>query len=155
MTRPRDTYRQRCYDAERETFGWYGYEDHHGLALPDWAGVEKFARRIERSEWWYGRSPAPGRPVNVIQRTSAANRSNASRSRWIIRIAPGQFRKDLIVHEYAHILTPDYHAAHGPEWVGCYLDGIKDLIGGKAAGDLAAALSRRDVPGPKLPGFYR
>jgi hypothetical protein len=151
VSRPRDTYRQRCYSAERKVFGWYTVADHFDLALPDWAAVEKFAQRIERSEWrGHGR-----KPVTLVRRTKGANRSDANRRLHRIRIAPTQFRKDVLVHEYAHILTPERYAGHGPEWVGCYLDGIKALLGSEPAVALAVELSRRNVPGAKLPGHYR
>ena len=155
MSRPRDTYRQRCYNAERKVFGWYGIDDHYNLTLPDWDAIVKFARKVEQNSWWLDGDRRRSGPVYLVLRTKGANRSNASRGRHRVQIAPSQLRKDVIVHEYAHLLVPSHYAAHGAKWVACYLDGIKAMIGGEPAAAFAAELARTNVPGPKLPGYYR
>lgn len=148
-SRPRDTYRSRVYAAEVEVLGCPGPKPD----LPELTDVVAFVREVELHPWWQSGPVLKRRPVRVTSGSGARRAMADSRDGRIIMPRWSRSRP-VVIHELAHLLTPEDRAGHGTEWIDLYLTGLRDVLGGDLAVDLAKALSARNVPGVKLPGYY-
>ena len=83
--------------------------------------------------------PAP--PVSFTVRDGSSTAAYASRG--TINFGKQSTQRVIILHELAHILTPNAEA-HGPEWVACYAALVERYLDAPAQ---AALNSRPEVPG--------
>lgn len=139
MSRPRDSQKQRLYDAERAS----------GLQSSKWtqSGERLFGGRWTTEQPW---------TIEQCQRyVNELVESTWFRRRWTrqcIVVEPGRggghagwygirlgvwARQEIVVlHEVAHLLTPASMASHGPEYAGVLLT----LVGHKMGADARRAL---------------
>lgn len=151
MSKVRDYQRSKVYKSERDVFGW---PDSRPPELPELSDVERFVAECLDTEWWE-RGMSPFGRIDVLdgrgRRRGGAN--------WMLGyITMPRFTRHeyYVVHELAHIGVPgDDRPAHGPVWVGYYLEGIAAIIGGDEAAQLAGAMADRGVDGPLPPARYK
>lgn len=125
MSRPRDSQRQRVYDAERRAFAL-----DTGLIL-DIHELRAWVAEVVASEWWHKRYPHIKEIIvgDGRGRRSACGFLRFWDSRGQIKM-PRRFRfKWLTLHEIAHVITPDHHSFHGVEFVRNLLLLIERFLG--------------------------
>lgn len=136
--RPRDSQKRRLYQAETRAYvQLYGKPDwSHPMKWPE---VEEFIRSIEKTRWWRNRRPGwvKRRDYSITIQRGRRDLSGAwaQRSHWKICLSTWAMTKPIILHELAHLITSDAHAAHGPEYVKNFL-----AIARRFDPELAAAL---------------
>jgi putative metallohydrolase (TIGR04338 family) len=54
-------------------------------------------------------------------------------------------REHVLIHELAHVVTPDECAAHGPEFARAYLQLVGEFLGLEAAAELSGYFKRLGV----------
>jgi hypothetical protein len=116
----RDSQRQRAYSAELAVRSL-------SPTFDTFKQVEKFVNKVLRSPWL--QSNYPIRDIIVID---VGNRNCQALARpWSSTIAiPAWARSELIVlHEISHLLTKRQFAAHGPEFIKCFLRLVKHFMG--------------------------
>lgn len=128
---PRDTQRQRVYDAEHALFGW-------GQTIPNGdlqqAVNDILDKRPIRSRWGTKSVEVRlGRGGGLSSQYGLIWLGVQGRNPWVI------------CHELAHELTPSKYAAHGPEFAGVMLFLIGTVMGDKHRKDLLAAYRANKV----------
>ena len=150
MTRPRDTQRQRLYNAE-QAMGFLG--DGPGKRMETVAEMQSFVDALLRSRWFKARWGVWGR---IEVRDGRGRSSAAAFGQHQIRV-PRWARSELVVlHEVAHCLTPRGYASHGPEFAGVFVALVRQVMGPAAAASLRDSFrSYRVRVGPAPVPRYR
>jgi hypothetical protein len=125
-----------------------------------WEETVAFVRGLEESDWWIHSAQTAiqeqaAREYAITLRKGSAREQSASARPdvWELRI-PDHFRRRwIVIHEMAHLISPDW--GHGPVWVETYLDGLAANGLEDAAANLAASMIRGGVRGAKAPDHYR
>lgn len=132
---PRDGQRQRLYRSERAV--------PHGDRFTSVAHCQAYVEDRLRSPWW--RNSCPDIPSVTVTDGRSRRHAGAVRSRRIIKL-PRWSRTELtILHELAHIATPEGCAAHGPEYARTYLELVRRFMGREAGAELRKAFQSHRV----------
>lgn len=125
--RPRDSQRQRLYDAEQGSLG--------AISKPlTFEGCVEYLRLVKSRPWYRTRWANGGAGV-VVRSNGQGGRAGSGE----IRLGEWARQEVVVLHELAHTLTPTYTcAAHGPEFAGVLLFLVRHQMG-KAAGDALRA----------------
>lgn len=138
MARPRDNKRQRVYDAEEAaafTSGWTTVlQTIPTHELQGWVD-QVMRRQAIRSRWPYRR------PVVKLTHSGAVSERHCDE----VRLGVDQRNEWIILHEVAHLFTPNTVADHGPEFCGTYLFLLQTVLGKDAANALRTELRKRRV----------
>ena len=120
--RPRDSQRQRLYDAENDCFGRSSYY------VGDLGECREFVNKVWTSSWTtkHYRIVAVTFPPDVTD-GRGARRAYGSRRR--ISLPLWTRSKWIILHEIAHGLMIGFVAAHGREFAACYLALVQHFLG--------------------------
>jgi putative metallohydrolase (TIGR04338 family) len=143
VSRPRDTYRQRVYDAEDAAFRDYGVD------LPELRDVRTYVARV-REHPDVQASYARARRAVAVRDGRGRRRAGGSPERGISM--PCWSRKRWVVlHELAHVFAdpPQQQAWHGEDFVATYVDLVDTMLGEDAARRLVEELNARNVPWTK------
>lgn len=128
-TRPRDSQRQRLYDAERRVNHGQDYKSIHDCQ----ARVDK----ITHSRWWKSRY---GVPYNVDVRPGRGHRHATANAMLRVIQLPLWARYDLVIcHELAHLVVSSKHPAHGPKFAREMIAIVDRWMGKEAGKELRAA----------------
>ncbi len=139
--RARDNQRKRVYDSEKaiDDRPWdkskWCYKSTCGGRLETVGEIEDFLDKIVRSRWMHTIARKNGNFYvhAVIIRDGRGTRSGFayrySMSGTAVLNLPRWSRSKLVIlHEFAHTLTPDNRAAHGPEFCANFLDLVRRWI---------------------------
>lgn len=123
LRRPRDSQRQRVYDAEYH-INDLGYFEDFGSCMD-------FVNRVTASSHWH---KLTGGLDVVLDLKTKGSTSSAYWQESIISLAPHpyHFSRHVILHELAHLATHIVHenvAGHGPEYCDIYLNLVKLFMG--------------------------
>jgi putative metallohydrolase (TIGR04338 family) len=134
---PRDSQRQRLYDAEASI------NPGHGFA--SLATVQAYVDRILATAWWQTCFPTVQRVV--IDPGSRRKWAGAWKTKegGTIYLPPGTQGPLSVLHELAHLAQPRRSAFHGPEFAGIYLALVRNRMGWRKERSLAAAFKRHRV----------
>lgn len=142
----RDSQRQRCYDAEAETFEHGGRKRSvENNELRSHAEVVAFAEHVMESATWgklvavYGGCDR----VEVLSKRTGS-RSDANNMRRRIRIAADDRQRWVVLHELAHVVCPGSVRHHWP-WAQAYLKLVSRFLGRATAARLKAAFRKHKV----------
>ncbi len=130
---PRDSKRQRVYDAEREL-----PEFHQKM---DWPEVEAFFAQVNASRWFRARWSTVVRPVR--KRGGSAYGYPGGR----VTLPAFARNRIVILHEIAHTVTyaDQRYAPHGPEYCGVFVALVGHFVSDDVARRLRAELRARKV----------
>ncbi|HUV93916.1 MAG TPA: hypothetical protein VMX14_03685 [Anaerolineae bacterium] len=125
MTRARDSQRSKVYNGEDEY--WVAVGNH---SIPEVWQIQRWVNRIVDSPWWTQRWPH----VIVVQVNDGRRRRNAcgqylGGGTGLIKVPRPCRRKMVILHELAHVVTPDVHPWHGEVFVGRFLALVDKWMG--------------------------
>lgn len=137
--RPRDSQRQRLYDAERAIFGTHG-----GRSFRSIADISAYVREVEASALWR----ELGERVGLDRWVEVKDGRGSPRSRAggrTIKIVRGHRFELVVLHELAHLVTSRRFAAHGPEFVRNYISLVDAFAGSAAARALEDSCGRHGV----------
>lgn len=121
----RDSQRSRVYNAEDEYQVAVGP---HCIAEV-WE-IQRWVNRIVESPWWTQRWSH----VILVQVNDGRSRRSAcgeylGDGTGLIKLPRACRRKMVILHELAHVVTPDLHPWHGEVFVGCLLAFVDKWMG--------------------------
>lgn len=150
--RPRDSQRQKLYNAEREALKEnYGGKVGNGMI----ADVQGMVDRLCQQHWFQARWGQ--RTIEVRQKTSG--RATGYYNSHICM--PPRYRSPYItLHEVAHVLCHPKYAGHGPEYAALYLFLVHQHLGADASASLRESFRKHGVkyregvpslPPPKKP----
>jgi len=128
--RPRDNQRKRVYDSEN-ALG----KTTCGGRLESVSEIEDFVNKIVRSRWMNTIARKNGNYyVHSVEIKDGRGTRNGFAYRYalsghaVLNLPRWSRSKLVVLHEFAHTLTPDRYAAHGPEFCANYLDLVKRWI---------------------------
>lgn len=148
MARPRDSQRQRVYDAEREVEDFDRPAD--GMDAPfSIHETRAFVRTITRSRWWRNRTRRFY--WNVPVKDGRGRRNGGGTPDGYITMPRWSRTPMVICHELAHVATPANKAAHGRTYCGWYLALVRQFVSEEAYQQLRDALKRRRVKTAGMP----
>ena len=138
MTRPRDSQKQKLYNAESFLHTTSGRME----TVPE---IEAFADRVISHEWFKRRWPSvhyievkDGRGARVARGFRYWNGGGIKMPKW-------SRNRAIVLHEIAHIITPNTYASHGPEYARNFLDLVRHYLGKESAEQLRASYKRHRV----------
>lgn len=142
MTRPRDSYKQRAYDAENAVFG-NGCRERV-------VNVPKFLDKMTSTSTWQQNVPeVPSiRWYALTRHARAMGIGGVIHKKQAIRVA----KKSpiwLVCHEVAHVVTlaqNDEASWHGAEWAGNYVTLVHWFLGDVFAERLVISLTKHGHP---------
>lgn len=139
--RDRDTQRKKLYAAEWASTRQQTVSKLAQKHLSTIQGVEIYVHEVQRYAWFQRRWSQ-----HMIQ-VERGRGTNALSSSWMnrIRVAKWGHTEHIVLHELAHILTPNRYAAHGPEFAGVLLFLVRRMMGKEAAAELRAAFKAKGV----------
>jgi putative metallohydrolase (TIGR04338 family) len=133
--RPRDSQRQKLYDAEDVL-----------ARSPDYQTVEEcqaFIDGVLRSRWFQSRW---GQRRIFVGPGRGQRRAIAFSTRLVQLEMPKWSRqRQVLLHELAHCLIPDNLAAHGREFAGVYLFLVRQVMGDEAWATLQSSFRAHRV----------
>lgn len=144
MARPRDNQRKRLYDSEKDL----GQGPHRIFRAVE--GVKEYVESIMRSHWFQDHFP----DVTSIEVTDGRRRRNAAAQRFethtweikgVIKMPKWSRIEIVILHEIAHVVTPNHFAAHGLEFATNFLALTKHALGVDAYNRLRARFLAKGV----------
>lgn len=147
----RDSQKQRCYDAERQSL-----IRSVGKIIPNIADVQDYVDRLCLTEWFVKRFGA-GWTIEVIDHTRGrrwAWGSHRGGKSGRIKLPEGWARCEaVILHELAHAITPHTTGGrHGRYWARTFLELVRFRMGLSAYNALKAMFKGHRVKhGPKRP----
>lgn len=110
---PRDSQRSKVYRAEREL--------PEGNYFPQITELQNYVDRIVLSRWFEKHYPS----INAILVKDGRGRCSAcgynNRAFGYIKMPKWSRREIFILHEIAHVVTPEQYANHGREFVKNYI----------------------------------
>jgi putative metallohydrolase (TIGR04338 family) len=132
MTEPRDTQRSRLYKAENAAFKGNPLGGKRLETVPD---IERFVQKVANRAPIKSRYPELARsPIRVKDGRGRRRACGGYRSISIPLWARTEW---IVLHELAHVATLRRHgetvAAHGREFVSCYLTLIYFILGKEAS----------------------
>ncbi len=117
--RARDSQRAKLYASEKGV--------PRGRRFATFAECEAYVDRVVHSPWWRSRFPHV-RAVEVKDGRGRRHAGGSALHRFVT--LPRWARSELIVlHELAHVADHPHNAGHGPEFVGIYLDLVREFLG--------------------------
>ena len=137
----KDTQKQKLYNAEVVLHRF-------DVFFKNTLDLDAYVNRIVSSEWWHERKGPPKVKAIVSRRDS--RRADARKNGYyggtshgcpIIKL-PGSWAvcQSVILHEMAHLITPDAVQDHGPEYARNYLDIVREFKGDLTARKLEESL---------------
>lgn len=139
ITRPRDSQRQKVYDAENEAIR------HTGRSFGSIEEIQSYVDRLVGSAWW-GRRYSDRRIVVQSKHHGTAT-ANYTGSR--INLPRWAWTEDVVLHEIAHIATNRQWGtqipAHGRHFAKVYLELVRHKMGKDAGARLKAAFAKHKV----------
>lgn len=128
------TQQQAVYAAESETLGGAGRR------FADVREIQAYLDELVGSDWWLDRWPSIDRVV--VERFSSSRWAGVAQAKHrAIAIAYGSATLDVVLHELAHVVTPDEE--HGPIFCHALLMLVRERMGFYAWVELDRALRRR------------
>lgn len=159
MSRPRDSQRSRCYNAEAVARHVVS-----GRRFESLAEVQAYVDDVVGSAWWEQNSPRQG---SIVVSGSRGRKATAS---MLHRFKPGHLRIQdtitmpaaqwapwawqdwVVLHELAHVgrftegsFLHQTEAGHSPEWAGFYLALVGEFMGADARDALGAEFEKHRV----------
>jgi len=142
--KPRDSQRQKLYDAELKVFG-----DSTGRRpveddLATVAQMQAFVDKLMASAWWARRWPR----VRCIEVRPGFGHSRATGSFWskVVQMPKWARSRNVLVHEIAHcVSSPMEGGAHGWFFASNYLDLVEHVFGKATADELRASFKEHRV----------
>jgi putative metallohydrolase (TIGR04338 family) len=119
MQRPRDNQRQKVYNAENVV--------PRGRQFNRVVEITVFVDHMLKTTWW--RRNFPDVKFITVKDGRRRIRPSAYRAERVIKMPKWSRNELIVIHEVAHIVTPDCYAAHGPEYCRTYLDLVKRFMG--------------------------
>lgn len=121
----RDSQKSRLYAAEKE-FKNGPHPEYRKVAQ-----IEEFIAEMIATKWWQARYPHITRiRVKDGRGTRIARGSSQT---WQISLPLWARTREIILHEVAHVLTPDELPAHGREYAQIYYDLLLQFCGPETA----------------------
>lgn len=136
MISRKDPQRSRVYRAEASVPEFF---HHHIECLSD---VQYEAHKLIQSGWWRARWP---HVKCVTIRDSPGTRGWAYRDHKRIELPDPARRLMYLLHEMAHLVTPDGVQDHGPEYCATYAELVQRVMGDEVARKLLLAFSHHRV----------
>lgn len=145
---PRDSQRQRVYDAERIAF-----DDAHGpiaITLGKTISVDECQKLVDV----VCLSPYLREKYGVTRATPVVVAGHGNRDRGCYKYRRNEIhlpewtrQRWYVLHEVAHYFVPRTadRAAHGQEWAACYVDLVRAYLGHGAENALIAAFRAKRV----------
>ena len=154
LLRERDAQQSRVYRSEVVLWEQYPAPE------LSWEETVSFIRGLEESAWWATSAKTAVQEraaleyAITLRKGSPRERSASARPDvWEIRMPEYFRRRWVVIHEMAHLISPDW--GHGPAWVEVYLDGLAAAGLEDAAVNLSRSMIRHGVKGAKTPDYYR
>lgn len=157
MSRPRDTQRQKVYDAERELFThrpmWTDIEDAQRWLDEKLSSAylrRKYGRfvKVDVTETPTTRTTTEEKRVTPITIRPGYGHTRATGNPYSREIQLPKWAREpiILLHETAHVLAPRVDAAwHGWQFCEVYLDLVRHVMGKQTADELKAAFKRHRV----------
>ncbi len=137
------TQQEAVYAAESESLGGYGRR------FADVREIQAYLDELAGSAWWLDRWPSIGRVV--VERFSSRRWAGVARTQELrIAVAYGAATEDVVLHELAHIVTPDEE--HSPVFCHALLMLVRERMGFFAWVELERALRLRGCLDGRLIG---
>ena len=146
MKRPRDSQRQKVYDAEKAAFldAFWAPLDDNSIE-----GARRYVKQVIGSKRWATlalRYDYPSSNITIAVKDGRGRRS-ACASTWRVSLPVHTRSKPIILHELAHTLTNHQRKLPGHGWLFCraYLDLVSTFIGADAKKKLKASFRDHKV----------
>lgn len=141
MSRPRDTYKQRVYDAENAAFAG------SRIDLPEMADLERYVEEVRVHPEVYDRYPRTRGAAFKVRDGRGRRSACASPLRRAIWMPRWSRKRHIVLHELAHVLDASTgEPGHGPTFVATYVHLVGVMLGEKARRRLVDELNARNVP---------
>ncbi len=147
----RDAQRTRLYEAEGVLAGMIDRRDDFPVAeafgsrvtvpddrkFGDIDSVQRYADAVLALDWVQRRAPVRAAIRVRVRARAGATKAEYEFATHTIAVPPHRvggrwaMRELVVLHELAHHLAPD--AGHGPEFAGCLLELVEELVGVEAA----------------------
>ncbi len=132
--RPRDGRRSKVYDAERQVS--------RGRRFNSISEAQEFIDGVLRQRWFRSRWGVRRVPVVAKHHGRATGQYGGA-----IELPAWSWCEAVALHELAHVLISSHRvAAHGKEWVACYLLLVRYVMGNEHHKALRAAMVARNIP---------
>lgn len=144
----RDVYRSKVYRAERVAFA-----DQPLVKRSHERAAARLHEVCETNAAW--RAAAGERADRPVTVNFATGHTSWARSMdWTIALSRGHVCQDwVILHELAHLPTPNAFPAHGREFTSLYIAIVRDEYGDQIADRLTIALVEAGCPVRRDPGY--
>lgn len=148
MTTKRDTYRSKVYAAENAAFRVKFTGSKRIETVPE---IQAYVNKLTNSAWFQKRWTLHswrdnGKGAVTVKSGAGFRRATAYPGSQTIYIPLWARTEWVILHELAHIVTPQSEPYHAWHFLQCYIELVGHVLGKEAADALKDELKARRVP---------